>query len=383
MPFTVNVGPYQGGAYLYGGLSSLGQGIGSGISEGVKGFQQAQQDEQADNLILGHALATNQITHDDWAKYMDMGRTQKNGVVAGLARNFAMDMQQKQIAEAAARSALYQAQANELTTPPQAFNLPLGPDTSQFIPGGIPGGFPATGPGSPPPFGLGQTPPPPTGLDLGGPPASLDLGTGQAPPPAPGVDLGAPAFAPQGFQRVTPGATQPVVAYRGQLKFIDQPGAGTPEPVYLPGTNTIIGYTGDAKLLGEAGIQAQTGSQHIEVDPVTGMVKGVPIPETAGGGIVINTPSGIKVVQPPRESEADKLAAALMGSGVIAPPTGGAPAGTSAPTATPPRGTVAGPKAPVNTPPPAPTDPGARTKDQIYMTPRGPLRWTGTGWIAL
>jgi hypothetical protein len=71
MPFTQQVGGYQGGNFMFQGLSNLGQGIGKGIEQ----MQEAQQNEAADNL--------------------NGSRTQKNGVVAGLARNFAMDMQQQ------------------------------------------------------------------------------------------------------------------------------------------------------------------------------------------------------------------------------------------------------------------------------------------------
>jgi hypothetical protein len=30
----------------------------------------------------------------------------------------------------------------------------------------------------------------------------------------------------------------------------------------------------------------------------------------------------------------------------------------------------------------APKEPGKRSKDKVYQTPRGPMKWTGTGWVA-
>lgn len=93
MPFTVNVGPYQGGSYLASGLSNLG----SGIADAIKEMRQAQQDEAADNLIIQHAMKTGQISPEQYTQFLNGSRTQKNGIVAGLARNFAMDIQQQQL----------------------------------------------------------------------------------------------------------------------------------------------------------------------------------------------------------------------------------------------------------------------------------------------
>jgi hypothetical protein len=96
MPFTVNVGPYVGGELMARGLAQAGQNLGQGILAGYMGIQEAQKQEQADELILQHALQSGQIKPEQYAEFKDMSRTKKNGVVAGLARNFAQDVQQKQ-----------------------------------------------------------------------------------------------------------------------------------------------------------------------------------------------------------------------------------------------------------------------------------------------
>lgn len=38
---------------------------------------------------------------------------------------------------------------------------------------------------------------------------------------------------------------------------------------------------------------------------------------------------------------------------------------------------------PAAEPPVAPSDPASRTKDTIYTTPRGPMKWTGEGWLPI
>jgi hypothetical protein len=93
MPFTVSPGTYQGGEFLYGGLSGLGKGIGDAFQK----VQQAQADETADSLIVKHALDTGQLTADQYADFKNGSRAQKNGIVAGLARNFAMDLAQQNL----------------------------------------------------------------------------------------------------------------------------------------------------------------------------------------------------------------------------------------------------------------------------------------------
>ncbi|SRR5581483_1888312 len=119
MPFNAGGQVYVGGSYLAQGLGALGQGLAAGIEKA----QQAEQDEAADNLIMSHALQTGQITPDQYAQFKGMSRTQKNGIVAGLARTFAMDMQQKQM-QALEEQRLAQAQLRQQ----QAAGLQWTPD---------------------------------------------------------------------------------------------------------------------------------------------------------------------------------------------------------------------------------------------------------------
>src|SRR5262245_37164570 len=98
MPFTVNVGPYMGGQFLYGGLSTLGQSLGGGIGKAIEQYQTNQKQDAYNDLIIQHALQNNLITHDDWQKYMGSSRTQKTGIAAGIAANVTSDIQRKQAA---------------------------------------------------------------------------------------------------------------------------------------------------------------------------------------------------------------------------------------------------------------------------------------------
>jgi hypothetical protein len=281
------------------------QQFGTGIGDLLKDYQDTQAKVAGADLIVNHAHALGQqdpnapgaITSEDWLKYQNMGSKQRIAFAGGQASLFANDIARNQAKEAAARTALLTGQTAQLTEPPQAFNLPLGPDTSQYIPAGIPPNtFTGAQPGSPldlaPPeatgLGMGLGPPtaaPAPSMDLYGPPPSLGLGTGQAPPSAPGVDLGAPTFAPQGFQRVTPGASQPVITYRGQMHVIPQP--GTPQPIYAPDGKTILGFTnpqtGEPHMVPEAGIEAQTGggAEATEIVPFNNPYTGQAVPGLA------------------------------------------------------------------------------------------------------
>src|SRR5256885_1359103 len=104
MPFNSGGQTYQGGSFLAQGIGNLGEGIASGIQQ----LQQAQQNEAADNVLLSFALQSGQITPQQFAEFKDMPRTKKDGVVAGLARQFTM---QQQMDQHKALQAAQQAQA--------------------------------------------------------------------------------------------------------------------------------------------------------------------------------------------------------------------------------------------------------------------------------
>ena len=81
---------------MYGGLSNLGEGAAKAVAE----MRKAQEDESADNIIIEHAKQTGQLTPEQYTQFINGSRTQKNGIVAGLARNLAMILaQQKQLAD--------------------------------------------------------------------------------------------------------------------------------------------------------------------------------------------------------------------------------------------------------------------------------------------
>jgi hypothetical protein len=264
----------MGGAYL----AQAGQSLGTGIGDLLKDYSDTQAKVAGADLIINHAHALGQanpgapgsITPEDWFNYQKMGAKQRIAFAGGQASLFANDIQRQQAdyqqKEALARTGLYGAQTADLTAPPQMFNLST-PPSAQYT--GInvpPNPIPATpstfGMGPPAAsqaglgMGLGAPVAPPTSMDLGGAPASLDLATQQTMPTAPTVDLGGPAVAPQGYQRVTPGATQPVVSYRGQLHMIEPGFAPSAIDVSTPSGKHYTMLTTTAKSAVEAAGEA-------------------------------------------------------------------------------------------------------------------------------
>jgi len=97
MPFTVNVGPYQGGNFLASGLSSFGQSVGSAIKDVHTQLDDQRKMEAYNDSVVQHALQNKQITMEDYAKYRDMSRTQKTGFAAAQAANFMEDFRKEQL----------------------------------------------------------------------------------------------------------------------------------------------------------------------------------------------------------------------------------------------------------------------------------------------
>jgi hypothetical protein len=123
MPFTVSPSSYQGGNFLFSGLSSAGQGIG----EAIQKAQEQSKLESYNDSIVQHAYQSGQLDLEDLTKYRQMGHTQKTGYAASLAANFAEDMKRQQLAaaqeERAAQAQLRQQQAAafNFTPPSDAF----------------------------------------------------------------------------------------------------------------------------------------------------------------------------------------------------------------------------------------------------------------------
>jgi len=85
----------------------LGQGISGGA---IKAFEKAQEGQKLDaynDMIVQNALASNEITHEDWQKYMGSSRNQKTGIAAGIAANFTHNLaKQKAAADEESRKAM-------------------------------------------------------------------------------------------------------------------------------------------------------------------------------------------------------------------------------------------------------------------------------------
>src|SRR5262245_53106512 len=137
MPFTVNVGPYQGGNFLAAGLGSLGESLGKGITSAVAERKQQQQDQaQADTIFeewlksndfTGEAIASGDITDPtavkDRAKqlaaakakdYYNLGPSARKGVAAGIIQNWLQRYRGEQIKNMASEAAYRTAQAGAI-----------------------------------------------------------------------------------------------------------------------------------------------------------------------------------------------------------------------------------------------------------------------------
>ena len=117
MPFTVNVGPYQGGSFLAGGLSNFGEGIAKGLEE----MQKAQKEEAANQILYNFAVNKQLLSPEEQADFIQGNHTKKRGIMAGLAQKMALTFQQQKIdadrAESYARANLYKAEAADRWKP--------------------------------------------------------------------------------------------------------------------------------------------------------------------------------------------------------------------------------------------------------------------------
>jgi hypothetical protein len=94
MPFNISPSSYQGGSFLFQGLSGAGQGIG----EAIQKAQEQSKLESYNDSIVQHAYQSGQLDLEQLTKYRQMGHTQKTGYAASLAANFAEDMKRQQLA---------------------------------------------------------------------------------------------------------------------------------------------------------------------------------------------------------------------------------------------------------------------------------------------
>jgi hypothetical protein len=124
MPFTVNVGPYQGGNFLFQGLSNLGQGIGGGITSASELLRKQKEDQGQADTIFSEYIKTEKFSDDETANkemrankqrmFNELSPSEKKGVAAGLIQNWLQKYHVEQIknmqSEAATRELLAPAQ---------------------------------------------------------------------------------------------------------------------------------------------------------------------------------------------------------------------------------------------------------------------------------
>lgn len=150
MPFTVNVGPYQGGNFLFQGLSNLGQGIGGGINSAVEQRKQQQQDQGQSQTIFEEYLKSQKFSDDPTAnkemaatharKFYDLSPSAQKGVAAGIIQNWLQRYHVEQIknmqSEAAAREAATQLaqQTAQMMGQPVNIDLPGAPGVQNRVP---------------------------------------------------------------------------------------------------------------------------------------------------------------------------------------------------------------------------------------------------------
>jgi hypothetical protein len=94
MPFTVSPGSYQGGNFLFAGLS----GAGKGVTDALDKLNENRKLDAYNDTVVQHALANGQISQEDYDKYVGSSRTRKTGIVAGIAANFIEDYRRQELA---------------------------------------------------------------------------------------------------------------------------------------------------------------------------------------------------------------------------------------------------------------------------------------------
>lgn len=197
MPFTVNVGPYQGGNFLMQGLTNAGE----GIAKAIQANQEQDKTAAYNDMIVQHALNNGEINLEDFTKYKAMGHSAKTGFAASIAANFVEDLKREQM-----QGLREQRQAQAELRKQQAAAFGWKPDQSAIDAARWTGNeLVQTGPGKFQPVPYGDT----TGGDLGNPqimPFNNPI-TGQ---PVPGFGIVRQPGGKQ-FQVVQFGSDEPVV----------------------------------------------------------------------------------------------------------------------------------------------------------------------------
>lgn len=144
MPFTVNVGPYQGGGYLAAGLSNLGQGIGQGLATASELRRQQQVDQETSDTIFEQYLKSQNLDKEQADaqrnQYYALGPYERKGRAAGIAANWLQDYRAQQIKsmqnEMAFRNFQIEAAktAQAMAGQPVTIDLPGAPGVTDRVP---------------------------------------------------------------------------------------------------------------------------------------------------------------------------------------------------------------------------------------------------------
>src|SRR5262245_29981154 len=113
MPFTVSPSSYYGPQLIMQGAQNLSEGLVKGMEE----WRKAQQEQAGNDIIIDYAMKNNLLSPEEHTKFIQGNSNVKSGIVAGLVRSFALDVQRQQMEglkeqrEAMAETRLAQAEA--------------------------------------------------------------------------------------------------------------------------------------------------------------------------------------------------------------------------------------------------------------------------------
>lgn len=95
MPYNPGI-EYRGDQYAFQGISNFGRNIGAGIEEWKKKHDEMAQALGESDTIVSRALQTGTMTPDKYTEYLGSSAKQKEGIAAGIAKNQALDIADKE-----------------------------------------------------------------------------------------------------------------------------------------------------------------------------------------------------------------------------------------------------------------------------------------------
>lgn len=96
----MSVGPYVGGQLLAQGGANLGSGIlsaGEGIAKAISESKKMEEEQGADQVIFNYAKQQGLVTPEIEAQYLKGSHSAKTGIIGGLVRQYAMNIQGEQL----------------------------------------------------------------------------------------------------------------------------------------------------------------------------------------------------------------------------------------------------------------------------------------------